>query len=156
MKPRARVYDPFSTTAWTPRPAKSEPAFAQTAANSAFAPTVQQPTTQFGLGEAGKAIATAARERTMLENDYPQIAQAITLLWGYPEMNQYFDKLWLADGTSEPIHPEVMADLMLLARIHQHLAPARKAAGMTSIYGTAYEKFFKQPDPWKGDYNRRR
>jgi hypothetical protein len=73
-----------------------------------------------------------------LERKYPAMARAIELLWGYPEMNEYFDKIWLADGSAELIDPEVMADLMLLARVHQDLLPTRPKTSMASIYGTAY------------------
>ena len=83
-----------------------------------------------------------------LERKYPQMARAISLLWGYPEMNEYFDKLWLADGASEPIDPEVMADLMLLARVHQDVLPVRPKASLSSIYGTAYSSRRATDDVW--------
>ena len=83
-----------------------------------------------------------------LERNYPHMAKAISLLWGYPEMNEYFDKLWLADGASEPIDPEVMADLMLLARVHQELLPVRPKTSLASIYGTAYANRPAKDDVW--------
>lgn len=76
------------------------------------------------------------------------MANAIRLLWGYPEMNEYFDKLWLADGRAEPIDPEVMADLMLLARVHQEIVPVRPKASPSSIYGSAYGERRSKPDVW--------
>jgi|GEM_PF-2192738 len=93
--------------------------------------------------------------RTKLERDYPAMANAIRLLWGYPEMNEYFAKLWLADGRAEPIDPEVMADLMLLARIHEDIVPARPKQTLSSIYGTAYGERPTRRDVW-GDWPRAR
>ena len=83
-----------------------------------------------------------------LERVYPAMANAIRLLWGFPEMNEYFDKLWLADGRAEPIDPEVMADLMLLARLHQDIVPMRPRASQSSIYGTAYGERPARQDVW--------
>jgi hypothetical protein len=60
--------------------------------------------------------------------------QAITLLWGHPEMNVYFEKLWLDDGSRTPIAPEAMSELMLLAGVHQCLSPQRPVRTMASIY----------------------
>jgi hypothetical protein len=85
---------------------------------------------------------------TKLERKYPAMANAIRLLWGYPEMNEYFSKLWLADGRAEPIDPEVMADLMLLARVHQDLVPVRPKATLSSIYGRAYGDSLAKQDIW--------
>lgn len=98
------------------------------------------------------AAAGAASERmsqqSKLERNYPQMARAISLLWGYPEMNEYFDKLWLSDGSSQPIDPEVMADLMLLARVHQEVLPVRPKTTLNSIYGTAYAERATKSDVW--------
>jgi hypothetical protein len=58
----------------------------------------------------------------------------MTLLWGHPEMNLYFEKLWMADGTQTPIAPEAMSELMLLAGVHRWLSPERPARTMASIY----------------------
>jgi hypothetical protein len=83
-----------------------------------------------------------------LERVYPAMANAIRLLWGFPEMNEYFDKLWLADGRAEPIDPEVMADLMLLARVHQDIVPVRPKVSTSSIYGSAYGERSAKQDIW--------
>ena len=69
----------------------------------------------------------------MLEVRHPDIVQAITLLWGHPEMNVYFEKLWMDDGNRTPIAPEAMSELMLLAGVHGWLAP-RRTRTMASIY----------------------
>jgi hypothetical protein len=58
-----------------------------------------------------------------LEARHPDIAQAVVLMWGHPELNAYMDRIYLASGPQAPVHPEAMADLMLLARIHRELKP---------------------------------
>jgi len=68
------------------------------------------------------------------------MAQAISLMWGYPEMNAYFDRLWLADGSQTPIDPEAMSELMLLAQIHQAIVPQRPGRSLATIYGTDYAR----------------
>src|SRR5579862_1626652 len=60
---------------------------------------------------------------SIIEELHPDIAKAITLLWGFPEMNEYFDRMWLADGGQRPIDPEAMSELMLLARVHLAVMP---------------------------------
>lgn len=87
-----------------------------------------------------------AEALSRLERHYPAIVQALTLLWGYPEMNEYFHKLWLS---SEPVDPEAMADLMLLARVHQQLVPHRPLPQARSIYGRQYAGG-AQGDAWEG------
>ena len=63
------------------------------------------------------APAVPLRQASALEALHPEIVQAITLLWGYPEMDVYFEKLWLDDGNGSPIAPEAMSELMLLAGV---------------------------------------
>jgi hypothetical protein len=74
------------------------------------------------------------RQPSVLEALHPEIVQAVTLLWGYPEMNVYFEKLWLDDGSGAPIAPEAMSELMLLAGVHRWLTPPRPVRTMASIY----------------------
>lgn len=142
MKPRARLYDPFaSSNAWAPRHQAKPASFAHTAANSTFLATQGLPT-QVSVGaQPSRADQLTNIERSALEAKYPGIAMAVTLLWGYPEMNDYFGKLWLADENSEPIDPDAMADLMLLARLHQHLAPSRTERTMASMLGADFNQF---------------
>lgn len=105
-------------------------------------------------GGSARGIAANGQDpRSRLERGAPDIAKAITLLWGYPELNSYFTKLWTGE-TQGPIDPEVMAEIMLLARIHNELMPTRPATNST-IYGTAYGSRFTRPDVW-GDVPRRR
>jgi hypothetical protein len=88
------------------------------------------------------------RQPSVLETMHADIVQAITLLWGYPEMNVYFEKLWLDDGSRGPIAPEAMSELMLLAGVHQCLAPQRPARNMASIYD-AHAHAASAPKPLK-------
>ena len=89
------------------------------------------------VAPAGIVPDTVSRQPSVLEAQHPDIVQAITLLWGYPEMNAYFAKLWLDDGTRDPIAPEAMSDLMLLAGVHRWLSPERPARNMVSLYDAA-------------------
>ncbi len=106
------------------------------------------------LSPAKEAAPVAKRaDRSALEERHPAIANAILLMWGYPEMNAYFDRLWLADGTQTPIDPEAMSELMLLSRVHQVLVPQRPARSLASIYGAAPKS--SKRDVWD-DVPRRR
>jgi hypothetical protein len=101
------------------------------------------------LSRSNAALTTGnwqAHAPSLLERRYPQMARAISLLWGYPEMNAYFGKLWLPDGKAEPIDPEVMADLMLLARLHMDIMPTTNAS--PSLYGRAYPQRPGRTDVW--------
>jgi hypothetical protein len=125
MKPRIRSSDPFAALhTLTP-----------------VIPPVRDPVTS--------GPRPSAADRSVLEELHPGIAHAVTLLWGHPEMNDYFAKLWLADDRQTPIHPEAMSELMLLARVHEALAPARTEPER-SIYGTAYTSYKRpQRDVWE-------
>lgn len=94
------------------------------------------------------------RERSVLEARHPGIAHAITLLWGHPEMNEYFRKLWIADGSQTPLEPDAMSELMLLAQVHLHIVPEKPQRTLASIYGTAYSAPAKR-DIWEDVIGRR-
>jgi len=94
------------------------------------------------------------RHRSVLEATHPEIVQAVTLLWGYPEMNAYFEKLWMADGNQGPIAPEAMSELMLLAGVHRWLAPELPARTLASIYDASTAPALRR-DVWS-DIPRRR
>jgi hypothetical protein len=124
MKPRPRSHDPFARLP-TPSPPARETAPA--------APVRRAPD---------------ARDRSVLETRYPGMAHAITLLWGHPEMNEYFRKLGLADGSQTPLEPDAMSELMLLAQVHLHIVPEKPQRTLASIYGTAYSAPAKR-DVWE-------
>jgi hypothetical protein len=94
-----------------------------------------------------------AGPRSVLEERHPGMVQAILLMWGHPEMNAYFDRLWLADGSQTPIDPEAMSELMVLAQVHHMLMPQRPQTSLATIYGTAYTP--GKRDVWE-DVPRRR
>jgi len=75
--------------------------------------------------------------KSKIEREYPDIARSLTLLWGYPEMNDYFSKFWLGNDRAPALDPEVAADLMLLTRVHWQLVPARSSNKSTLVFGTA-------------------
>ncbi|HTT10599.1 MAG TPA: hypothetical protein VMG60_06905 [Burkholderiaceae bacterium] len=130
MKPRLRSYDPF---------AELHPGVPRPAANDAVTP---------------QAPLTTGNGRSVLESRYPGMVQAICLMWGYAELNAYFDRLWLADGSQTPIVPEAMSELMLLAQIHQAIVPQRPGRSLATIYGTDYTRGSRR-DVWE-DLPRRR
>lgn len=131
MKPRLRSYDPFANV---------NPHVARPAANDAVSRTAP-------------VAPIRTDPRSVLEARYPGMAHAISLMWGYPEMNAYFDKLWLADGTQAPIAPDAMSELMLLAQIHQQLVPQRPGRSMATVFGSDYQA--RRKDVWE-DVPRRR
>jgi hypothetical protein len=75
--------------------------------------------------------------KSKIEREYPDIVRSLTLLWGYPEMNDYFSKFWLDNDRAPALDPEVSADLMLLTRVHWQLVPARGGNKSDSVYGTS-------------------
>jgi len=136
MKPRPRSYDPFATLhTLVPVPAM---------------PAANEPTHR-------ATMSMPVDDRSALERRYPGIVSAVTVQWGHPEMNDYFDRLWLADSTSTPIDPEAMSDLMVLAQVHQWLAPRRQQHSLATIYGTDQAAVKSRGDPWAiTDHARRR
>jgi hypothetical protein len=128
MKPRLRSYDPFANL----HPQRQQPA-----ANDAVT-RITPPT----------AAKTKGNSRSVVESRYPGMLQAISLMWGYPELNAYFDRLWLADGSQTPIDPEAMSELMLLAQIHQSIVPQRPGRTLATIYGTDYTRG-RRKDVWE-------
>lgn len=134
MKPRLRSYDPFAALDMSVTVPRRPATLSQAPASERM---------------------SGSQGGSKLERCYPAMARAIELLWGYPEMNEYFAKLWLADGNAEPIDPEVMADLMLLARVHQDVVPTRPRASMATIYGSAYGEGPTRRDVW-AEVSRRR
>jgi hypothetical protein len=87
------------------------------AANS----TLAQPLT---VPAAAAKPAAAQEGKTELEEKFARIVTQITLMWGYPEMDTYFNKLWIDDRGDRAGFPKaVMEDLMFLASLHQIAHP---------------------------------
>jgi hypothetical protein len=75
-------------------------------------------------------------DASVIEERYPAVVRALTLLWGYPEMNQYFEKAWTGqDPSLGQLEPDAMAELMMLATIHQRICPYRPAKKVEELYG---------------------
>ena len=104
-----------------------------------------------------RRTAVPRNETSVIEARHPDIARAISLLWGFPEMNEYFDRLWLAEGNQGPIDPDAMSELMLLSRVHQGIVPQRPGRSLAALYGgnRTNETNGRPRDPW-GDVPPRR
>jgi hypothetical protein len=113
--------------------------------------------TLFDPPAAPAARPAPASTASVLEERHPEIAKAVSLLWGYPEMNEYFDRLWLAEGNQGPIDPDAMSELMVLARVHQAVVPQRPARTLAQIYGSSrlHDAKPAEQDPWSQVPHRR-
>jgi hypothetical protein len=116
------------------------------------------------IHEAVRRDPAAPMSTSVVEERHPEIAKAITLLWGHPEMNEYFDRLWMADGGQGPIDPDAMSELMLLSRVHQEIVPERRVRTMADIYGAGrriggdrdhLDRRAPRADPWSAVPTRR-
>jgi hypothetical protein len=92
----------------------------------------------------GTDIPATADTRSAVEKGYPAVVRAMTLLWGHPEMNQYFEKVWSGQDPSLNLDPDAMADLMMLAAVHQRICPYRPAKTVDETYGGG-----RWADAWK-------
>ena len=144
----SRVADGWVNTVLTPdiTTARDRPAVASNRAAGAAAapaPVAQRPVRP--------ERATAPGDTSILEASHPDIARAIALLWGYPEMNDYFDRLWMADGQQGPIDPDAMSELMLLSRVHQAIVPHRPGRNLSAFYGAnpLGQAGNRPADPWR-------
>lgn len=93
------------------------------------------------------APATAPIDETslsVLERRHPAVIQTLRLLWGYPELNQYFEKVYSGRDSSLNLAPDAMAELMVLASVHQRICPHRPAARIEDLYGVG-----RWSEPWK-------
>jgi len=81
---------------------------------------------------------------SILEQRHPSVIETLRLLWGYPELNQYFEKVYTGCDPSLNFAPDAMAELMVLASLHQRICPHRPAKPVQELYGGA-----RWSDPWK-------
>ena len=79
-----------------------------------------------------------------LERQHPAVIQTLRLLWGYPELNQYFEKVYSGRDAALNLAPDAMAELMVLASVHQRICPHRPASTVQEVYGSS-----RLSDPWK-------
>ncbi len=81
---------------------------------------------------------------SVLERRHPAVIQTLQLLWGYPELNQYFEKVYSGRDSSLNLAPDAMAELMVLASVHQRICPHLPAASAKELYGSG-----RWSEPWK-------
>ena len=81
---------------------------------------------------------------SVLEQRHPAVIQTLRLLWGYPELNQYFEKVYGGRDASLNLAPDAMAELMVLAAVHRRICPQRPAARIEELYGAG-----RWSEPWK-------
>lgn len=61
-----------------------------------------------------------------LETQFPRILNAIQALWGYPELNRYFNQLTVTDRYGRQGFPtEVWEEIYLLMSVHEHIIPTK-------------------------------
>lgn len=97
-----------------------------------------------GQPTATRASRSSADGPSVLEQRYPAAVRTLTLLWGYPELNQWFDKISTGGDPRLNFDPTALAELMLLTSIHQRICPHRPARSIDQVYGTS------QPGgPWR-------
>ncbi|MGH6612458.1 MAG: hypothetical protein ACRECQ_19605, partial [Burkholderiaceae bacterium] len=80
---------------------------------------------------------------SVLERRHPSVIQTLRLLWGFPELNQYFEKVYSGQDVSLNLAPDAMAELMLLASVHRRICPHRPAKPVEEVYGG------RRSDVWK-------
>ncbi len=105
------------------------------------APRTIQPSARVAAGESSLSV---------LERRHPSVVQTLRLLWGYPELNQYFEKVYSGLDSSLNLAPDAMAELMVLAGVHQKICPHRPAARVEDVYGLG-----RRSEPWQSAHQRR-
>ena len=76
-----------------------------------------------GDDEIGRPVRKAAPVEQhpfiVIQRDFPRVAEAIEMMWGSPELDNYFEKLIVADrGDREGFPKPVLAALLSLFRQH--------------------------------------
>lgn len=87
---------------------------------------------------------------SVLERRHPAVIQTLRLLWGYPELNQYFERVYGGRDSSLNLEPDAMAELMLLASVHQRVCSHCPAKPVEELYGSG-----RWADTWKAARLRR-
>jgi hypothetical protein len=63
---------------------------------------------------------------SLLETDFPRILDSISLMWGYPELNQYFRKLAINERSDrDGFPPAVWDEIDMLACVHELIVPSQ-------------------------------
>ena len=63
--------------------------------------------------------------KSTIEENFPKIADKLTLVWGHPECLAYLSKLIIDKrGNRKGFNPDVMNELILLVEITEQMSPA--------------------------------
>ena len=117
---------------------------AQVDANLEGRPATMPASTPSNTGKPGKPEPSHTGALSVLERRHPSVIQTLRLLWGFPELNQYFEKVYSGRDASLNLAPDAMAELMLLAGVHQRICPQRPAKPVEELYGGG-----RRSDVWK-------
>jgi hypothetical protein len=61
---------------------------------------------------------------SLIEAKFPRVVQTVTLLWWERELRNYFEKLIVDErGDRDGFPPDVMQELLFLARLHREVVP---------------------------------
>jgi hypothetical protein len=61
---------------------------------------------------------------SVLETNHPAVVRTVSLLWGYPELTDFIDRVAAGlDPRLAHIEPAALAELMLLGEIHRLICP---------------------------------
>ena len=74
---------------------------------------------------------------SILEQRYPAVVRTLTLLWGFPELNDYLNRVAAGlDSRLADMEPAAMAELMLLGEVHRRVCPLLPAKRVEEVYAT--------------------
>lgn len=86
----------------------------------------------------GRPAAAPAGAGSILEQRYPAVVRTLTLLWGYPELNDYLRRVATGlDDRLQDMEPAAMAELMLLGEIHRRICPQLPGRRIDEVYATS-------------------
>jgi hypothetical protein len=72
------------------------------------------------------AGSSRAAGESVLERRYPGVVRALILMWGYPELTEFLNRVALGlDERLRDIEPDALAELMLLEQIHRSFCAGR-------------------------------
>lgn len=88
---------------------------------------------------------------SVLEQRYPAVVRTLTLLWGYPELNDYLSRVAAGVETRlSGMEPAAMAELMLLGEVHRRICPQMPGHKIDEIYGAGYGAGPWRPARYRG------
>jgi hypothetical protein len=112
-----------------------------------FGPFVVEPRPTKGSRPHGVSPAPFPDPRvaSVLERRYPRVVRTLTLLWGYPELTEYLDRIAAGTDTRlKGIEPAAMAELMVLAELHRTICPRVPRPNVDALHPTG-----RRSGPWR-------